>query len=170
MQVQTSKFQEMIQSDARSIANYASNIQLYGELDVVFAGIDLTCCSYISAYKQSDGGYSVSMWLSEQHKNVKLAVALARKFRCKFGKSKGTDATLELHGMTEDGKLSMRVYGYVPDTCRVVEKEVPLSAAELDARPTTKKIREIQCGRPRVDVQKALPSPEQPVIETEVIA
>jgi|SRR5215471_550070 len=100
--------------------------------------LDVTCVSTISLYEHSTYFYLDTESSPEVHRD--FVHALAQAYGVKFEKYQAYES-LNLSGEVADGTM-IYIRGYVPPTCKLVEKEV--EAADWEVEDAKKELERLQ--------------------------
>lgn len=130
---------EQVISIANDIRRQAERLALYQRMGDVFAGLTwprgMQC--YFCEYQGDEeiyGNFSAGYRDGDAKDLRPFIHALARKFRTKFRKQHNYDKTAIEYSATfeRDGvKYRVKVDGVLPTSCRLVEREIPLSDEEI---------------------------------------
>ena len=157
---------ETIDYMLRDIQRQAKKLATYRELEVIFAGVQfpegIHTYVYDPSYSENDSEISIEFSSTGENKDIRpLVHQITRKLHAKFAKAKSYDGeTLEyktevtiptdFNRYRGDKKLSIKISGVVPASCRVEETEVPLTPEEIaeahDNVRTTRIVRKLICG------------------------
>lgn len=127
------RIQREITELSSAIQRRMKELAVLVKINDMVLGVDMTCVSYTDITVYSDGASTFTMQLSEEHKNARLAAALARKLGVTFEKEQNwTGESLDAIA-TVDG-ITFVVRGYVPTTCKIIEETTEISEADYQAR------------------------------------
>jgi hypothetical protein len=140
---------ETISSDLKTIASYTEQVRLQLEAAEILRGIDLSDIYYWTVYRQErNSRLSISLDLSDEHKDSNIVHKIAQRLHIKFSKEKD-EYTETLTYTAETDTMRIVVSGAVPKACKIIETQVPLTAAELEearaAVPAFRVTRELRC-------------------------
>lgn len=139
-----------IKGNGKRISQICEEIETLSFFDDLLSGIDLADVAYLSVCNY--GKPSISLTLSEEHRNSKLAHKIARRFHVIFTKTKSYwGESLDMTASTDEWAIGIN--GAVPSTCHIVEHEEPMTAEEIETAQqkalanvkTVKVTREIVC-------------------------
>ncbi len=128
----TNLFTSAIADQAENLEYTGRKIKALSYAQSLLVGIDLSDVSHVNASLYDyDRSYSIELTLKDECKSSRLIHKLARALSVKFVKSAGYGGTLMAKAHLEALNTSITVENYVPQTCKVVTTEEPMSEWEI---------------------------------------